>query len=267
MPTTTHPGKRGRFRFLAGLTATLHYRGQDFNCEATNLSRSGVLLTGAMPPPEEPDLEVTLESSSGDRKVRLRARVARVAHDDETDETTVGLQFEGFDSEQENGLRALLARVVEGVAPAPIMSLGVRTRPNEARKALEKMTLAHRVNLATHAKAIERSHLKHDPNPQVLDALARNPCIHLQELKDLVRRPQILPGTLEIVANDARWKADDELKIIIATHPRVTMKIAEQVVSRMSDVAIRKVLERSGLHPDLREKLTNPLARHRLMRR
>ena len=62
-------------------------------------------------------------------------------------------------------------------------------------------------------------------------------------------------GTLDVLANDLRFKEDEELRMAVAAHPRVTPATAEKVTADFKVPQIRKLLARPGLSQSLREKL------------
>ena len=75
-------------------------------------------------------------------------------------------------------------------------------------------------------------------------------CRSPQQAKVLTRKPQLLPTTIELIAKDPRWANEEELNIILATHPRASIMVAEEVVTRMSDRTVREFgLDIEGLQP------------------
>lgn len=259
--TTQSESGRGHSRFLAALPATVRHEGRDLACEAFNLSRSGVLLVGDLPQPDEPDLELRVTSAAGDLELCTTARLVHVQRDETKRETKLGMQFVDLDPAQNETVDLLVARVVEGMAPAALDGLPRGASLAETRDALRKISLAHRVALAQRGQAREREILRQDPDPNVLEALARNARITLPEVITLARLPHLLPSTLDIMANDPRWGGSDELKILLATHPRVTFVTANGIVTRMNDILVQRLLQRSGLQPAVREKLMARLAK------
>jgi hypothetical protein len=248
-------------RYAASLPAVLHEQGREYPCDALNLSRSGVLLIGDLPAPQTPDLELTLQTPAADLTLRLVARLAHQGRDDETGAIKLGLQFLDLDPAQAETIDQLVARIVEGMAPAALHSLTLGASPAESRAALQKIPLAHRVNLARRAQTREREILRHDADPQVLEWLARNPGIVLPEIITLARMHDLLPSTVDIIANDPRWNDSDELRVLIATHPRASFTTADRAVSRLSDKLLQSLVHRPGLNPAVREKVMRRLAR------
>jgi hypothetical protein len=255
------PARRGKSRFLAALPAVLHHDGEDLPCSADDLSRSGVLLQGKMPLPESPDIETTISTPTGDRSTRVMGHVMHAHADPESGEVRLGVQFEILSDEQADTIDLIVSRVVEGMAPAALSGVDPKASLGEIRLALGKITPAHRMTLAGRCGLNERAILKHDPDPHVLEALARNPNINLHEIKSLLRRSDLLPSTLEIIADDIRWRSDEELKIAIATHTRVTFTTADKIVRQMSDLAIARLIQRPGLQPGVKQKLMTKLSR------
>lgn len=254
MKTTKHP-KRTEIRFQTGLPAVLHYHGRNYPCLATSLSRSGVLLSGEIPWPSETEVSFTVSNAEGQLRMRLSGRVAHVYQDVGQHKTRVGLEFDSIPEECSRTMDALVARVMEGTDLAPLKLLRAGSPPSEVIKALERIPLAHRISLAKRANPVERGFLRQDPKPQVLEALARNPNLTPTEIKQLVRMHQLLPSTLEFIADDSRWVNDEELKLLVATHPRVSLQVAEEVVETLGEQARRKVLMKPGLNAELRKKL------------
>jgi hypothetical protein len=248
-------------RFAASLPAVLHERGRDYPCDALNLSRTGVLLVGALPEPGSPDVELTLQTPTADLELRLFARLAHRGRDDESGETKLGVQFLNLDPSQAEAIDQMVARVVEGMAPAALDGLDRGASLAECRAALEKIPLAHRIILARRAQVREREVLRHDADPQVLEALARNPSIVLPEIIALLRMHSLLPSTVEIIANDSRWAHSDEARILVATHPRASFTTADRAVARLSDMLLQRVVHRPGLNPAVREKVMRRLSR------
>ncbi len=242
-------------RFLAALPATVYEPGgSEFSCEALNLNRESVLLRGNLPRPEGREIRFAIRSVAGDLELPLTGHVARVAKEEDGC-LAIGVRFDEVPEARRPTLEALIARVVEGQAPAALETLTVASSPGEIRAALDKIPVPHRIALAMRAMAQERAWLRHDANPKVLEALARNPNTNIREIKELVRMPDHLPTTLAAIADDVRWKRDDELKVMVATHPRVTLRVAEKLVASMDAKTRQKTLQTPGLHPALRAKL------------
>jgi hypothetical protein len=258
---TDLPARRGRARFLASLPAVVRVDGEDHSCAADDLSRTGVLLTGTFACPTDPMVEVTITTAAKDRTLHLEGRVMHAHENEEAGELRLGVQFEHLTDEQNETIDLLVSRVVEGMAPAALEGIDKKASVGEIREALSKVTVAHRVQLAARCGPKERAILKHDPDPHVLESLARNPNINLPEIKTLLRRTDLLPSTLEVVASDVRWFADDETKIMVATHPRVTFTTADKVVHRMNELTVARVIQRPGLQPGVKQKLMVKMSR------
>jgi hypothetical protein len=261
------PKQSGResARFTAGTPAVLHDEGRDYACTAVSLSRTGVLLVGQLPWPATPAVDVTIRSAPGDVKVNLSGNVVHVLQDEESGETRIGLEFHELDENNLLGLELLISRVVEGMAPASLETLPPGAAPRMVREALELIPVAHRIALAGRAQLRERRFLRQDTTLQVLEGLARNPNISLAEIKDLARLHQILPTTVEVMAEDRRWMNDEEMQILLATHPRVALELAEKVIARMKDRTLRKLIRNPGLNPTIKERLLRRFS-HRELR-
>jgi hypothetical protein len=253
---------RGASRFKAGLPAVARIDGVEYACVAHDLSRAGVLLCGPLPRPTRERIEVTLRTPDGKIEATLPGTLARFDESDAGGEARLGLSFGKLGEKQTAALNLMVSRIVEGMAPAAFHALSPDSSPQAVREALEKVTLAHRIALAARATAAERRYLVHDPNPKVAEALARNPNTPPPELKSLARRRNLLPTTLEMMARDGRCR-DEELRLLVASHPNCPLPIVTKMVEGMNDVVLRKLLMRPGLNPAIRNRLMAKMARRR----
>ena len=247
-------------RFHAALPAVVHEGGREYPCVAENLSRNGVLIVGDVPAPPQALLELTIRSTAGDLELHIRGRVARVVEED-GGQRRVGLQFDDSRPSSLDVLEVLVARVVEGRAPGALDTLSKTASSIEIRDVLAKIPVAHRVMLAQRAGQRERQFLRQDPDSGVLEGLARNPNLILPEMKMLLRRPELLPSTLDIIATDPRWRHDEEIRMLVATHPRVSFPTADRVLARMSDLERQRIANQPGLQRGVKDKLMQQLSR------
>lgn len=246
---------RSKARFRAGLPAVVRIDGQVADAVVEDLSRTGLSLYGELPLPEADFVEVTVRSTAGDLRLTTRGRVVHAVRDDEVEETHIGLELEDLESDQLQVLDNMVSRVAEGMNPAALQSLPPGAGPDLVRKALDSIPLPHRIQMAKKALPREREFLRQDPSPPVLDALARNPNLTLPEAKTLARMAAILPATVEAMASDPRWRKDEELKIMLATHPRVSLQIAEKLAFELDLQGMRKLLQKPGLNDAVKLKL------------
>jgi hypothetical protein len=97
--------------------------------------------------------------------------------------------------------------------------------------------------------------LRFDTHPAVLEALAHNPNLGVVEARALAGSTYLMSGTLDSLANNPRFKDDEELRMAIAVHPRVSISTAEKVTASFNVPQIKKLLAKPGLNQILREKL------------
>ncbi len=249
------------YRFQAGLPADLQVGGHEYECTAHDLSRTGVLLTGEIPQPVGAQVCLVLKSSTRDLEARLRGEVTRAISGTSESQPGVAIKFAPLDDAQSEVIEALLARVMEGLVPAPLMALKPGALPLEVRKALDSIPLPHRIALAGRAAFREREFLRQDPNPPVLEALARNPSLSPPEAHALAALPGILSTTIEILARDPRWTGDEELKLALASHPHAPAALSDKLVSQLGAPALERMLRRSSLTTSLRGKILRRLGR------
>jgi hypothetical protein len=252
------PTPKRASRFSAGLPAVLDGAVAGQPCEAQNLSRSGVLLIGPLTARPGEVVHVTLCSSGGDVRVRVAGTAARVEPDPDADgDSLVGVEFRDLDEDAKLGLETLIARVLEAGGPAVLDSVPANAGPEQIRIALEKIPLTIRIALAARAATSrERGLLLHDPQPQVLESLSRNPHLLPPEVRLLLRQPLLLPSTLESLGRDPRWRNTEELRVLIAAHHAVPLPLAEQVVATLSPAGVELLLRQGSLNPAVRRKAT-----------
>ncbi len=233
----------------------------DLECEAEDLSRTGVLLAGRLPDLAPGPVTVRIRSRAGDLEGRFPGKAVRAEGDSSETGRRIGIEFVDLAPDQQRILESLLARLMEGMAPGPLQSLRPGAPPHEIRKALEAVPLPHRIALAVRGGPRDREILRHDPQPQVLESLARNPNLMSAEALSLASNPQIASSTLEILASDPRWAADWETRVVLASHPRVPFVLAERIVAGLPPPALKKALARPSLHSALRDRILKRLAR------
>jgi hypothetical protein len=258
-PKTEELKKRGT-RFSAGVEAVLHARGEDLVCRAHNVSRSGALLIGSLPILSE-TVEVTFRLPVGNFSLRLPGRVVRCLDGDEDGSISLGLEFQDLGEEDREGLEVLIARIMEGSHPGPIELLKPGATSQEIRDALEQVPIAHRIALAFRANLREREILLKDTRPPVLEALARNPNLRVDEARELAASRHVLATTLELLARSQRWGNDEELRICIVTSKRVRLPLALEIVGAMRPEILQKIVQQPGLHPSIRDRLMRKMVR------
>ena len=256
--------KRHGYRFFAGLRATVTLDSGEIPCQAVDLHRAGVMLEGEFEAKEQTRARISLSSNSEDLQFQAYGQVTHVSTNDETHATRLGIQFESLDSDQTESLELLVARVIEGMSPAPLAHLPRDATLGEIHEALNKIPTAHRITVAQRALPLERSFLFHDDSRHVTEALCRNPQLTLPEVIKILRLPTLLPTTLELLSRDQRWNRNEEIKIMIATHPRVPYPVADRLVQTLSLPGIRKVIRRPGLNPAIKEKLVQSIPHKQL---
>ncbi len=251
------PIRRGN-RFQAGIPALLHLPDGDRPCLAHDLSRSGVLLVGSLPSAPPDPVHFTLLTPKGDVRVRLRGKVVRHAPAEGDEEDSVAIEYLELETVEKGGLEVMLARVIEATAPGTLESLRPGAPPHEVKKVLESIPLPQRIALAVRAIPREREFLRQDPQPQVLDSLARNPNLFQAEALALAAVPHLLPTTLEYLLADLRWAQDEELRLLVLAHPHTPAPVADRLLAQLRAPLLKRLLQRNLPGP-LREKAVRRL--------
>ncbi len=247
--------QRQGYRFRTGVPAELQDNGRTFTCEAQNLSRSGVLLVGDLPAPSADTVEFALNAPTGSLTVRLRGQVIRSQPSAEGGGLSIALEFVDMDDSRRDALEALLARILETPAGGSFDGLKPGASPLEIKAALEAIPLPQRIALSSRTGLKDREYLRLDTNPAVLEALSHNPTLGVVEARALAGSTFLMSGTLDSLSNNPRFKDDEELRMAIAVHPRVSMSTAEKVTAGFKAPQIKKLLAKPGLNQILREKL------------
>jgi hypothetical protein len=241
--------------------ATVILGGRSIPCSAENLSRSGVLLVGSIPEPIGDRLDLALKTPNGTFEIKLNGRVVRTEDEQAPGEKRVALAFGELDSATQDALEIFLARLIEAPTPGPFDGLRQGAAPHEIKKALEAVPLQQRIGMAQRAELKQRELLRQDQHPAVLESLFRNANLTLPEARALAGSTFLQAGTIEALANDPRFRADEELRMILATHPRVPVPTAERITAGFNVAQLKRLVARPGLNPALRDKLSKKVAR------
>lgn len=260
------PTRRG-YRFPAGVRATVNQGGHSIPCSADNLSRSGVLLVGRFPTPALERLEFTLNTPNGSFQLDLAGRVVRIDRDPAGETTHLAVEFVDMDQARNDALEIFLARLLEAPQPGSLESLRPGAPQHEIKRVLESIPLPQRIALAQRADLKQREILRHDQHPAVLESLVRNPNLTPNEARAVAASTFVQPGTIDLLASDGRFKGDEELRMVLATHAKVSTITAEKLTADFTPAQFRKLLARPGLNQVLREKLVKKLARGEPSRR
>jgi hypothetical protein len=260
------PTRRG-YRFPAGVPAVVLLGGRPVPCSAENLSRSGVLLVGRFAEPTPERLDFTLKTPNGSLQLELAGRVVRIENDPARQMTSLAMEFVDLDQAKHDALEIFVARLLEAPQPGSLESLKPGAPAHEVKRVLESIPLPQRIALAQRADLKQREILRQDQHPAVLESLVRNPNLTLTEARAIAASTFIQSSTAELLAGDARFKTDEELRITLATHPRTSLPAAERLTADLGGPQLKKLLSRPGLNPVLRDKLFRKLTRGEPSRR
>jgi hypothetical protein len=252
-----HPDSTPRhgFRFRLGIPAELYAENRTFSCEARNISRSGALIVGQIPAPTTTLLALALKLPASAVSVRLSGKVVRVEPGADGESIGIAIEFVDMDDARRDELEVLLARCLETPAHSPLESLKPGSSLQDVRKTLDSIPIPQRIALASRAVQKEREFLRFDTNPAVLEALAHNPNLTLVEARALAASAYLMPGTIDVLANDSRFKHDDDLRMTLAIHPKVPSATADKLTSELKVPQIKVLLTKPGVSQALREKL------------
>jgi hypothetical protein len=252
-----HPDGTPRqgYRFRTEISAEIGRNGETFGCGTVNISRGGALVVGELPARPEDTVEFALKAPAGPFTIRVSAKVLRVVPNPDGAGVRIAIKFIDLTDSQREDLEVLLARILAAPAANPLESLKPGASLMEIKKALDSIPVSQRVALSSRAPAKEREYLRLDTNAAVLEALARNPGLTVAEARALAASAYLMPGTLEALVNDSRFKNDHELCVAVAIHPRASVATAEKATADFKVPQLKALLAKSGLNQALRDKL------------
>ena len=202
-------------RFRTGVRVAIGVGKGAIDCEAENISRTGLLLVGPLPMPADDRVELTVAAPSGNLEVRLVGRIIRAEMDPQAG-LRMAIEFIELDDASRAGLEALLSEASADPAAGPFDHLKPNSPPPDIKKALEAILLPSG-SRSRHAQGQEREILRLDSQPAVLDSLAKNPNLTLAEARSLAASTYLMPATLDALSSDLRFKDDEELRISVAS--------------------------------------------------
>ena len=246
---------RQGYRFRTGISVEIRAGELLFACEALNISRGGALVVGDVQVKPGTTVEFALKAPAGHLTIRLSGKVLRVMPDPDGHGGRAAVKFVDVSDAQRDDLEVLLARILATPATSPLESLKPGAPLMEIKKALDSIPVPRRVALSSRAGAKEREYLRLDTNAAVLDGLARNPGLAVAEARALAGSAYLMPGTLDALVNDPRFKGDHELCVAVAVHPRASIATAEKATADFKPPEIKALLAKSGLNQALRDKL------------
>jgi len=217
---------------------------------------------GALPPPAQERVDLTLKDRTGSHQARLTGRVIRATVDETASSMSLAIEFVDMDEARRDDLEILLARLLEGgTAAGPFDSLKPGISPLEVKKVLEAIPLPQRLNLASRAALREREFLRLDTNAAVLDSLIRNPNLVLAEARAIAALPFLSPSSIESLAADSRFLGDEDLLIALTGHPKISPPTLDRLMTQLKMPQVRRLLAKPGLTQALRERLLKRAAR------
>lgn len=136
----------------------------------------------------------------------------------------------------------LAMRFIPGLWWRDLVALGLdtRLRPTLRRAAdlhlaarLPELAVGERVSLARRAGPGILSHLRHDPNPQVIAALLDNPRLTEGTLAPVLHSASTAPAILDLIAADRRWGVRYPLRVALARNPRTPIDTVLKILTTL----------------------------------
>lgn len=124
---------------------------------------------------------------------------------------------------------------------------------------LPEMEPGERVTLARAAPAAIIPLLLREPDPMVVRAALDNPRTRGEEVVAVVDRPDAPPAILQVVAESPRFAGRDDLRLLIAAHPRTPVVTALKIVNTLPTGALTRLVASESLPALVRVAATRRL--------
>lgn len=119
---------------------------------------------------------------------------------------------------------------------------------------IREMNPSQRAMLAQKAGRTERQILLRDKSSMVLENLLNNPRIDSEEVLRIARSSRTVARTLQRIANDSRWSANQEILAAIARHPQTPSTVVTRLLPSLRIPDLRTMAKMSsGLRETIRK--------------
>jgi len=85
---------------------------------------------------------------------------------------------------------------------------------------LKRLTQGEKIAIARRAPGSLLTHLMKDPSLRLISALLANPRLTEVDLLPMARSPETLPRVLDLIARDARWSFQYEVRLALCQNPQ-----------------------------------------------
>jgi len=156
----------------------------------------------------------------------------------------------------------LLWRSLADVAATPRLPSAVRFRAETTLKdQLPHLRLGERISLGRIATPPVLVALLADPDERVLGGCLQNPRLRESDLVQCLRRPEVTPSLMTVVADARRWRDSYAVRLELVLQPRCPLGVALAQISSLVPRDLRRVAQTEGLAPLVRiaaERLVSP---------
>ncbi|MFQ5766614.1 MAG: hypothetical protein ACE5ID_01325 [Acidobacteriota bacterium] len=240
--------------FRLPLPARFSFGGRTFQCSelAVELDPLGVRLATQMDLAVGSSGSVTLVSSRWDDPFTLQGEIAEIKKQDGSPEAEILIRF--LDPGQMD--RTRLERLATGRAGS--VPEAIRRSAREAGRSLlqelHRRPVNQKVMFALQARRREFEAVIKDGNPTVLLRLMENPRLERKDIVAILKDPRTPPRLLAAVAQDNRFKGDEEIRASLCAHPLMPMEGALSLLGTLSAARLKMLAENRSLRPALRQK-------------
>jgi hypothetical protein len=207
---------------------------------AANIFAGGLSVATSWSVPEFTPLQLTLKLDG--KQIVIPATVVRVM------EQAIAV---GFDVKPEQILAALTAEAK--VMSATNSEEGAPRGEANAWEKVRGLTRTEKLLLAPKADRSERAVLAQDKDPQVVQALLRNPRITIEEVTRIARLPLLSATTAELIAKTTAWAAAPEVRSALVHNARTPTMLALRLLPTLPEPEIRQIAKSSAVNQALKQ--------------
>jgi hypothetical protein len=118
---------------------------------------------------------------------------------------------------------------------------------------VRNLTRTEKLLLAPKADRSERAVLAQDNDPQVLQALLRNPRITIEEVTRIARLPLLSATTAELLAKTTQWTTAPEVRSALVHNPRTPTPLALRLLPTLPEPEIRQIAKSTAVNQALKQ--------------
>jgi len=117
------------------------------------------------------------------------------------------------------------------------------------------LTLGERKSFARNPSRRLLIRLLHDPAPEVIENLLKNPMITEKEVIRIASLRPVKPKILEVLFRSRRWFSSYRVKLALISNPYLLPELGLKIVPLLLRQDLMNLVENKMIHPDIREAI------------